>query len=211
MKLHNSILIGATLLVCCQSAFLGSLWQDLGREFTNMGKSMAKDLINVGLKAVNQTMNIGCKTACPRLCEDKVGMYFCPFVCVPLCNRGKRSIRKGSDYRGHLMPMPNKFSAYDLNDDGVVSLKEFAFVTGHTMDQADLKTVFQLADRNGDNILTSGELYGGPFVFEMDVNDNDYQYCQYIVNRRAKSVQQEHSQSVKTKAINLKKDITNKL
>lgn len=94
MKLQHSILIGATLLVCCQSAFLGSMWQDLGREFTNMGKSMAKDLINVGLKAVNQTMNIGCRTACPRLCEDKVGMYFCPFVCVPLCNRGKRSIRK---------------------------------------------------------------------------------------------------------------------
>ncbi|KAK6181088.1 hypothetical protein SNE40_009021 [Patella caerulea] len=118
----------------------------------------------------------GCKV-CPRLCRTLIGIGFaCRFVCRRVC-RGKRAAVKESPH--HVTPLANQLSAYDLNDDGLISKKELASAVGEIETNPDFILAYKSADINDDGILTPKEFYNGPFVFEMDLNDDDLQYCRY--------------------------------
>ena len=53
------------------------------------------------------------------------------------------------------MPLPNKFTAYDLNEDGVVSLAEMAIAGGSDVMDPGFKKAFSLSDVDGNKIYLS--------------------------------------------------------
>ncbi|XP_055959369.1 EF-hand calcium-binding domain-containing protein 1-like [Patella vulgata] len=114
----------------------------------------------------------GC-AACPRVCRIE---GICSVVCRRVC-RGKRAAVMAEE--NHVTPLANQLSAYDINDDGMISRKELAMAIGEDEAHHDFLLAYKIADVNGDGILTPKEFYNGPFVFEMDVNDDDLQYCRY--------------------------------
>ncbi|KAK6165433.1 hypothetical protein SNE40_022361 [Patella caerulea] len=123
-------------------------------------------------KAGRVIKKVGC-AACPRICKIH---GVCTVVCRRVC-RGKRAAVMAEE--NHVTPLANQLSAYDLDNDGMVSRKELAVAIGEDEAHHDFRLAYKIADVNGDGILTPKEFYNGPFVFEMDVNDDDLQYCRY--------------------------------
>ncbi|XP_041371814.1 EF-hand calcium-binding domain-containing protein 1-like [Gigantopelta aegis] len=180
-------------------AWLQSVWQGIQRDAKNLGQRLLGEAKTFGTKVVQtvitQSRQTACQEVCPKVCSDQIGRWVCPFVCNPVCPktpagplagngdlvaRVKRSLVKGQHYSGHLMPLPNKFSAYDLNEDGVVSLAEMAVSGGSDVTDPGFRKAFTLSDVDGNGVLTPKELYQGPFVFEKDVGKSDYLYCKYL-------------------------------
>ena len=49
----------------------------------------------------------------------------------------------------HVTPLSRNINFYDINDDGRISLKEFARTLGHSPSELHVKVAFYAADRDG--------------------------------------------------------------
>jgi len=69
-----------------------------------------------------------------------------------------------------MLAMNNVMKIYDLNEDGVVSMMEFAEVTRTPLEEAIIP--FQIADLNDDGVLSEDELFEAPWLLE----NNQFSY-----------------------------------
>nr|UPN66614.1 eF-hand calcium-binding domain containing protein 1-like protein [Patelloida mimula] len=123
---------------------------------------------------VRRIKEIGCPLLCPKVCNGN----FCKLVCRLGCgHRGKREAVKATE--GHIAPLPNMFDSYDFNDDGFITKDELATSINENKTDSHFLLAFTYADVDGNGILNKEEFYKGPFVLEMDVNDDDVTYCRY--------------------------------
>jgi len=61
------------------------------------------------------------------------------------------------------VPLPSRFHYYDLDGDGVLTLKELAKVTGTS--RKDARLPFEAADTDGDKRITPQEFDHAPWLF----------------------------------------------
>ncbi|ESP03070.1 hypothetical protein LOTGIDRAFT_230493 [Lottia gigantea] len=118
--------------------------------------------------------DVGCPLLCPKVCQKTV----CKLACGLGCGRGKREAVKNSE--GHVAPLPNMFSSYDFDDDGVISKDELATAINENITDSTFVVAFRYTDKDGNGFLSKKEFYNGPFVLEMDVNEQDDTYCKYL-------------------------------
>ncbi|ESP03074.1 hypothetical protein LOTGIDRAFT_157035 [Lottia gigantea] len=127
-----------------------------------------------------------CPIACPRVCtffDGPITSVICKVVCTFGCgSRVKRHIAQAT--KGHIIPLANRFDAYDINDDGYVTKKELCIAISDNESNPHINRAFKLADRNNDGKLTSTELFQGPFVFEMDYDYDNIEYCERLLTTR---------------------------
>ncbi|ESP03069.1 hypothetical protein LOTGIDRAFT_230492 [Lottia gigantea] len=158
-----SLLLLALVLVCLVQ---GSESWRLRRTLRRIGR---------GIRRVGRVVkNVACNHACPRLCRQGVCKLACNLGC-----RGKRDVTQQLNQQGHVTPIPNSFAAYDMNEDGIISRKELALAIGEDIAHPDFMKAYSIADVDGDGELSPKEFYNGPYVFEMDLNDDDLAYCRY--------------------------------
>ncbi|KAK6183617.1 hypothetical protein SNE40_011059 [Patella caerulea] len=124
-----------------------------------------------------------CPIVCPKVCkifDGPIGSVVCKLVCSLGCGRQKRHIAYSTP--GHVIPLANRLDAFDIDDDGFVSKKEFGIAINDDESNDDFNKAFHIADKNGDGKLTPSELYKGPFLFELDLDGTNTLYCQNLLN-----------------------------
>ena len=111
------------------------------------------------LFAVCSTVEGGCRYGCYLRCY--IG-YGCHVVCGVRCTWGKRSI----DDKKADKPFPDRFSDYDLNGDGALTLEELAKLTHVQADSKSTVEAFHLADKNDDGKIDCEEFKAAPYLFK---------------------------------------------
>ncbi|XP_074650666.1 uncharacterized protein LOC141905616 [Tubulanus polymorphus] len=107
---------------------------------------------------------------CRRYCRFRCGFRGCRLVCGVRCSfRGKRDVT-GDDtpaanttaYK-HDTPIPPYLNYYDVNDDGKISVDEFA--SALEIEDEDARFMIKQADKNGDMLVDESEFKTAPWPF----------------------------------------------
>ena len=92
----------------------------------------------------------------------------CGFRFSMMCfrRRKKRSTEEGADSGGFWVHLPCKFSAWDTDKDGSITLTEFAFA-GHTKAKdSNTGIAFKKVDKDGNKKISIEEFDAAPLVLE---------------------------------------------
>ncbi|XP_031572947.1 EF-hand calcium-binding domain-containing protein 1-like [Actinia tenebrosa] len=123
-----------------------------------------------------QSCNWHCYPKCHGYeCKYKNGAISCYKLCKTVCSTvcsGKREVpaeevpgdeedpaKKPSSRKMKLipLPLPDKFSDYDSNNDGQISYEEFKKALPHVKDNTAIRKGFHFIDRNGDSHIDCKE------------------------------------------------------
>ena len=113
----------------------------------------------VVLFVVCNTVEGGCKYECSLEWVSGEGWKT---VCRVRCTWGKRSIEDKKVEK----PFPDRFSDYDLNGDGALTLEELAKLTHVQADSKATLEAFHLADKNDDGKIDCEEFKTAPYLFK---------------------------------------------
>ncbi|CAC5416270.1 unnamed protein product [Mytilus coruscus] len=125
-----------------------------------------------------------CRDVCPRMCKKDPNSlssdYKCGFVCQNVCSssiRKRRSRRSTSSTNHmHMTPLPSKMKFFDIDNDGVVNLFEFARALGHNPRKQHVVRAFKAADLDDDEKLDFFEFNNDVWVTDQDVVDDNYEF-----------------------------------
>ncbi|XP_053398055.1 uncharacterized protein LOC123553278 [Mercenaria mercenaria] len=87
---------------------------------------------------------------------------------IDACHVRKNKCKRSVEMTEILLPFSDEMSDYDMDDDKVITYKEFEFAVSRSVNLADpeeLHEPFAFADFDGDGVLDSDEFSGAPFLF----------------------------------------------
>ncbi|XP_074651174.1 uncharacterized protein LOC141905946 [Tubulanus polymorphus] len=122
-----------------------------------------------------------CRRYCRFRCYYRFGSgYRCGVFCSFRCSfRGKRDVSSegaaaaaNATKAKHEVEIPNNFDFFDINEDGKISLDEFAAALD--MDDEDAKFLMHQADKNEDSFVDKEEFKAAPWPFQ---KKNDVENC----------------------------------
>lgn len=116
-------------------------------------------------------MNV-CEDLCPKWCQkvDGTERVFtnCHYLCGNLCNQKMRQTNPFiGNSRYEVVPSEFDFARYDLNEDKLISVPEFARTEGIRLIEA--LDFFTFADSNNDGFIDTAEFQAGPMVFTVQM------------------------------------------
>ncbi|XP_061163063.1 protein starmaker-like [Saccostrea echinata] len=141
-----------------------------------------------------------CHVVTPRVCRKYTGFdsdFTCAFILRHVCTNaytGKQSLKMLADTDGnvHITPLPRSLSFYDVNEDGLISLNEFARTLGHNPRDLHVKVAFRAADKNGDGVVSFREFRTtDAWVFEVrHLTSNHHPRAEKVKVKRQRKVHQ---------------------
>ena len=114
-------------------------------------------------KCIPDPICANCKLKCPP-CKP-----ICTYNCKPSCRwlGRKRSEPQIKEEPGSfLVTLPCKFTAWDMDKNGYISMNEFAFAGHAAVKDKNTSVVFSKVDKNGDGKISRNELNKAPLLRE---------------------------------------------